>query len=427
MEKRKDRMTVKCLTCKDEYCSKSLLNKLYCAVFVTKRLGKSFIKAVGLLLIVVLVPIVINTAYMIGAETQNTIFSGYHLLTYAGACIFGLAVYWQTRKTNRKNQEIQERSLRLEDDNLRYNTFVYLKVLRIETTADFYPVKTYELDKPVPWPLDAILTPVGYPNGIPENFPRKWKKQLEKSRKQEIAFRQNPINSLEYKEFEVMEKVFFGYKTESGSNHPCIDPYEGIFYTGGNPELVLWQKNFPVPRYYRYYTEINLDFFAKSSREDFFVDIVEIENFHLTLETSGKMLYRFSDNLSYFADTIRKPFILKPTAIAKDSYFGKNYDCDHVFSFKLHLCHDYTDLLGITAFSGFDIKFDATYINTFGVRTKRKQGFRIGGVSKEVRESQMLGVDGKPLKYSINKKIDLQHYYASDVKIEVSRTEYHDG
>ena len=154
-------------------------------------------------------PIIINIAYMIGSEAPNTVFSGYHLLAYAGACIFGLAVYWQTRKTSMKNQEIQERSLRLEDDNLRYNTFVYLKVLKIVTTANLDPIKTYQLDKPVPWPLDAILAPKGYPNGIPQNFPRKWKKQLAKCRKQEVAFRQNPINSLEYKEFEIMEKVFF--------------------------------------------------------------------------------------------------------------------------------------------------------------------------------------------------------------------------
>lgn len=312
--------------------------------------GVTFFKNVWLLLLVLIVPAIINVAYMIGSDTPNTIFSGYHLLAYAGACIFGLAVYWQTRKNSIKNRELQERSLRLEDDNLRYNTFVYLKVLKIETTADRYPVKTYELDKPVPWPLDAILSSMGYPNGILENYPRKWKRQLRKIRKQEVRSRPKPINSPEYQEFEIMEKVYFGYKTETGSSYPCINPYEGILYTGGNPELVLWQKDFPIPRHYRYYTEINIDFFAKSSREDFFVDVIEIENFHLNLETPTKKIYRFSDNLSYFADTIRLPFIVMPTAIAENSYFGKNYDCNHVFSFKLHLCHDYMDLLSITRY-----------------------------------------------------------------------------
>lgn len=429
MEKRNDKMTMKCLTCKDEYCSKSLLNKLYCAVFTTRMLGKSFIKAVGLLLIAIAVPIVINIAYMIGSDTPNTIFAGYHLLAYAGACIFGLAVYWQTRRIHKKNQELQQRSARLENYNLQYNTFVYLNILRIETTADYSPLKTHTLINAVPWPLDVRATRYGYPNGMPQDFPKKHKKRLDKLIENDKKSYPNGLNSAEYEENIVKEKVMFGY-TESFSDgttakcFPPIDPYRGVYYSGTNTELVLWQRDFPIPRLYRFYTPLTLNFFAVSSRVDFFVDVIETSNFELTLMSSEGKLYRFADNLSYFADAIREPVMIKTTTLAENSYYRNKYKCDHAFSIQLHLCHGYSELLKITKYTEADMKFDAVYINTFGVRTKRRHGFRIGAIVSEVKESQLLDSSGKPLKYRSKKKVNLQHYTTSDFSLDIDRSDY---
>jgi len=416
MANKKDTHGIKCLICKDKNCQKSMLNKLRCSLFVTKN----FIKSICILLIAIVVPIVINKAYMIGSDVPNTIFTGYHLLAYAGACIFGLAVYWQTRKIHKKNQELQERSLRLENHNLQYNTFVYLNVIKIETTADYHSIKTYTLDKAIPWPLDVWATPYGYPNGIPQEFPKKYRKKLNAMIKKDKESFPNGLNSPDFQEDSVEEKVYFGYKTENSHVFPSIDPYKGIHYAGNNSDLVLWQRGFPIPRYYRYYTPITLTFYAKSSRADFFVDLVEIENFELLLECSGKKLYSFKDNLSYFADIIREIFIVKPTAIAENSYYSNNYKCDHAFSVNIHLCHDYGDLLNVTNYGEIDIKFDAAYINTFGVKTKRRQEFKVGAVVSEIIESQILGANGLPIKREVKKKLDLQTYSASNLDIDIN-------
>ena len=47
-------------------------------------------------------PIIINTLYMIGSDKPNTVFDASHLLAYAGACIFGLAVYGQSHNMHKK-------------------------------------------------------------------------------------------------------------------------------------------------------------------------------------------------------------------------------------------------------------------------------------------------------------------------------------
>lgn len=368
---------------------------------------------------------------MIGSDTPNTIFSGYHLLAYVGVCIFGLAVYRQTRKIHAKNQELQKRSSRLEDYNLQYNTFVYLNILRVETTADYHPLKTHTLINAVPWPLNVWATSYGYPNGMPQDAPKKYSKRLNRFIEKDKKSYPNGLNSPDFEENVVKEKVMFSYAETfsdgtTTTSFPPIDPYKGIYYSGTNSELVLWQRDFPIPRYYRYYTPLTLTFFATSSRIDFFVDVIETENFELTLTNLEGKTYRFADNLSYFADTIREPLMIKTTALAENSYYRNKYKCDHAFAVQLHLCHDYEELLKTTKYAEADMKFDAIYINTFGVRTKRRHGFKIGAIVNETKESKLLDSDSKPLKYHSKKRINLQHYTTSDFSLEINRSEHHD-
>ena len=363
MKNNKNGFNTKCLTCQNSHCRKSILGKLFCFCNRTKN----FIKVIGVFLIAVAAPITINILYMIGSEKQNTVFEGSHLLAYAGACIFGLAVYWQTRKIHKKNQELQESLLRIEDYNLQYNTFAYLNILRIETTADFCPLKTFKLEKAIPWPLDARATPLGYPNGIPDNFPKRWKRQLKKE------LRPFPLgNTPDYREEIIEEKVFIRYKEEfsdganniSSTSTLSVDPYEGIYYAGNSSELVLWPKTLARPRDNPYYTSFSINFFAKSSRDDFFVKEIEIHALELTLKSKNKNQYLFGDRLHCFAEIIRQPLRLKATAIAENSYYSTKYNCNHAFSIKLHLCHFYADMLEITGFNEMDINIDAVYIRT---------------------------------------------------------------
>ena len=421
----KNKFNIKCLTCKDEYCTKSFLNKISCTLFKTKKIAKSVIVATWLLVLAVVIPIIINIAYLIGSETQNTVFEGYHLLAYVGTVIFGLAVYSQTRKIHKKNQELQKRSADLEDYNLQYNTFAYLNILRVETSVDNYPLKTHALLKPVPWPLDVRATRYGYPNGEHDEMPRRYKKRLRKLIDEDKKLYPNGLNSTDDEEDVIKDKVMFSY-TEIFSNgttstsFPPIDPYIGVYYAGTNSELVLWQRDFPIPRLYRYYTPITLNFFARSSRENFFVEMIETAKFEFTIRTPNRNFYRFSDKLDY----IREPLMLKPTVLAENSFYSTKYKCNHVFSFTLHLCHSYSDLLDISAYEDMDMKFDAVYINTFGVRTKRRHGFKIGASIAKNKESSLVGFDGKPLKYRAYEKENLQHYTASDFSLEIERPDY---
>ena len=403
MEKLKAKINAECLICKDEYCPKALRNKIYCAFFTTKKLGKNFIKAVGLLLIAIIVPIVINVAYMIGSDTPNTIFAGYHLLAYAGACIFGLAVYWQTRKNHKKNQELQERSLRLENHNLQYNTFVYLNVLMVETSADFTTVKTVPLNKAIAWPLNVKAAHYFHCFG---EVPPELQQQLDK------------LPDLDYKALgysedykaDVVEKMAW---IDFERTSLCIDIYSGVFMNASpSPQLVLWTGGLITPRYYEYYTPIYLRFCAKSTRENFFVSEIEVSSFRLTL--------RCEKGNSYVFDTrVEEPLIIKTMAMANSNKYS---NCDHVFSVELHLCHSYAELLHISKYQSMDIEIDATYINTFGVRTKRKQGFRVnvGRVVTETVDSVVLDDSGLPIKKVVYKRKDsfVQHYLASDLSIE---------
>lgn len=373
----------------------------------------------------VALPIIINIVYLIGSETQNTVFEGYHLLAYVGTVIFGLAVYSQTRKIHKKNQELQKRSADLEDYNLQYNTFAYLNILRVETSVDYYPLKTHTLLNPVPWPLDVRATRYGYPNGEPNDFPKKYKKRLRKLIDEDKKLYPDGLNSPDYEEDVIKEKVMFSYKETfsngtTSTSFPPIDPYIGVHYSGTNSELVLWQRDFPIPRLYRYYTPITLNFFAISSRENFFVEMIETANFELTIRTSNRNFYRFSDKLEYN----KEPLMLKPTVLAENSFYSNKYKCNHAFTFILHLCHDYSDLLDISKYEDMDMKFDAVYINTFGVRTKRRHGFKIGTSISKIKESSLLGLDGKLLKYKTYEKENLQHYTASDFSLGIERPDY---
>jgi len=302
------------------------------------------------------------------------------------------------------------------------NSFAYLTITRIETTADSYHVTTYPLEKAVPWPLDVRATPLGYPNGIPkklpngQKFPWRWKRQIEK----ELP----PLpmgNSEDYKEGEVAEKVYFHLKTDKGESWLSINPSEGIFNNGSTkPQLVLWHKNFPVPRYHKYYTPLNLVFYAKTSRENFFINFVEIHNLNLTLEsTDKKNLYCFDDRLHYFHDIIKIPLVIKTTTLAENSYFRNKFNCDHAFAIELHLCHGYADLLDIKRFGEIDIQFEAVYINQVGVRTRRTQGFKLGAIITENVETPILDKNGTPMKIPKKKRMDLQPYSASEISIEV--------
>jgi hypothetical protein len=221
-----------------------LPNKISCALFATRKFAKRIIAATWLFVIVFAMPIVINVAYMIGSDTPNTIFAGYHLLAYAGTVIFGLAVYLQTRKIHKKNQELQKSSSDLENYNLQYNTFAYLNILRIETSADRRPLKTHTLLNAVPWPLDVRATPYGFPNGMSNDFPKASKKRLHKLIANDKKMYPDGLNSPEYEDNVVKEKVMFSY-TETFSNgtistsFPPIDPYRGIHYSGASSEIVL--------------------------------------------------------------------------------------------------------------------------------------------------------------------------------------------
>jgi|GEM_PF-4138988 len=51
-------------------------------------------------------------------------------------------------------------------------------------------------------------------------------------------------------------------------------------------------------------------------------------------------------------------------------------------------------------------------------RTKRKQGFRVGGTVNETVESEILDKNSFPTKRTIYKNAALQHYLASDLSID---------
>lgn len=386
-----------------------------------------FIAAFLGIALVVFMPFIIDRLFAAGQIVPiiSTRFDHVNILTYVGAILplFATIIFsWLVLRQNKRLIDLQTQVHELEQNkilrDLADNTFTYLNIVRIETTADYYPVKTCKLEKAVPWPLDVRTTPLGYPNGIPQDFPRHWKKQLERE------LPSLPMgNTEDYREGEVVDKVNFSYKTETGQSWLSIDPSEGIFYAGNRSELVLWQTNFPLPRYYKYYTPFWLTFYAKSSRANFFVDTVEIHSLRLTLQGKDNKLYGFADRLHYFADIIRKPLIVKATTIAENSYYSKKYDCDHIFSIELHLCHDYTDLLDITAYNEIDIKLEAVYINQSGVRTRRQQGFIKGALIRKIVESQILDANGVPIKYKANEKVDLQHHTASDLSIDVNHSE----
>jgi hypothetical protein len=141
------------------------------------------------------------------------------------------------------------------------------------------------------------------------------------------------------------------------------------------------------------------------------------------MSMDGK-LYRFADNLGYFASVIREPLMVKTTALAENSHYRNKYKCDHAFSIQLHLCHDYESLLSISKYDEADMKFDAVYINTFGVRTKRRHGFKIGAIVYKTKDSGLIGLDGKPLKFDSEERVNLQHYTTSDFSLEIERSEY---
>jgi len=399
-------------------------------------------------------PWIINLLFNIGEAKPlvTTRFDHINILTYIGAVlplfatvIFSWLVLVQNKKqmdlqtnahqeqiaaqekAHQEQLELQEKIQQLEQQksfqNMANNSFAFLNIARIETTADFISVKTYKLEKAVPWPLDVRRAHLHYPNGVPDklpngdDFPEEWKQQIEES------LPSLPMgNSENYREGEIFEKVFFHLKTELSESWLSIDPSKGIWNNGSTcPQLVLWQSNFPIPRHYEYYTSFNLTFYAKSSRENYFVSMVEIHRLKITLK-KGEYSYAFHDHMYCFAPPIKEPLVAKTTTIAENVPLRNQYNCDHTFSVELHLCHGYAGLLDIWRFDEIDIQFEAVYVNHIGVRTMRQQGFKLGAYTTETVESAILDGNGVPMKRKVKKRAGLQQYSASEIEIDFDRS-----
>ncbi|MCL2409482.1 MAG: hypothetical protein FWC96_07695 [Oscillospiraceae bacterium] len=326
---------------------------------------KHKLKIIGAMLLIILIPSIIDLVFWLGGVLPLAIptsFSRVDILGYVGAMLpivaavaLGVVVYLQSEKLDAIDTKIA-------NDNMAYNTFTYLSIEKMkitpEETEESHILKSYELKEAVPWPLDVRGAYLGYPNG---NIPR----ELEK------CVPPFPLgNSEDFQEEVIAEKVFFGYKKKNSESYPSIDPSIGIFASGTtHPELVLWQGDFPLPRYYPYYMPFGIQFFAKSSR-DFFVSEVEISDLHLKL-IHNKNLYRFESR-------INRPLILKTHAISDDLDAIKD-GYNHIFGMTIHLCHSHNDLLGEAPFDNMYLIFDITYVNLFGVKTKCQQQVAVRG------------------------------------------------
>jgi len=279
--------------------------------------------------VLILIPFMVNWFYPKGFEASD-------ILAYVGVCIFGGLVYYQTQKLHKQNICLQEQTLNLENNNLKYNTFVYLSVDKIIAEGEHQKaIKTYKLNKSIPIPSKV-----------------------------------NPSQANSFRfEYET--------KNEEAGQHSTrimtINPYEGVSYSSEtNPEFVLWTtpniflqttKYSPVEAYY---TPIQLIFLAKSSR-DFFVNRIEIGNFELDLICEENKHH-------WLGSQIEKPLIVVSGALPE---INQN-NCDHQFNIKLHLCHNYEDLLEKNTFNAITAKFIVTYVNLFGVRTKCTQEVTFG-------------------------------------------------
>lgn len=175
------------------------------------------------------------------------------ILSFFGVCIFGYLVHSQTKKLHNENLRLQNKTIELEEENLKNNTYTFLSIENIKINALVWwenrNIKTYKLENSIPLvPLD------------------------------------NDSN-----------KMHIGFKKSDHETHwEVINPYEGVLYEEAiNPELVMWEKrhvNHPsikVSEIKTYYTPIQLCFFSKSSRNSH-VNEIEISNLEISL--AGKSL-----------------------------------------------------------------------------------------------------------------------------------------
>ena len=163
--------------------------------------------------------------------------------------------------------------------------------------------------------------------------------------------------------------MFIGYQTKNSKAWPSIDPSIGIFGNGTTfAELVLWQRDFPLPRYYPYYMPFGLRFLAKSSR-DFFVRKVEITKFDLSLMIDKKM-YQFESR-------IYEPLTIQTHAL--DDFEMSTDGYNHIFGMTIHLIHAHKCLLEEMNFTNMYLMLDVTYENLFGVKTRCQQQVAVRG------------------------------------------------
>lgn len=267
----------------------------------------------------------------------------------------------QGEQMQKLNIELQWHTAKIATDNMAYNTFTYLNIEKMEVTPEEAKkpnhLKFYTLESLIPWPLDVRGAYFGYPNG---NVPIEIQAELPPF----------PLgNSKDFQEEIIAEKVFIGYQKENSKSYPSIDPSIGIWGNGTtHAELVLWQGDFPIPRYYPYYMPFGLRFLAKSSR-DFFVRKVEISRLDLNL-MHNKNMYRFESRI--YEPLVIQTLALDDIEAVKDGY-------NHIFGMTIHLCHAHDSLLREVPFSNMYLLLDVTYENLFGVKTRCQQQVAVRG------------------------------------------------
>ena len=65
------------------------------------------------------------------SELLCKIFESSDILSFVGVCFFGFIVYYQTKKLHKENLNLQEKTLNLESNNLKWSTFTYLSIKSI--------------------------------------------------------------------------------------------------------------------------------------------------------------------------------------------------------------------------------------------------------------------------------------------------------